>query len=253
MIGEEGSQEAFVNQLNSLYQQDVENYKQAWQLKAMSDESFWGDFLNTRADSINTLANQYGIDLKNYSNYAQAEETINIRLAESYHKLILAKNAANTMTSGSDIFTSAQFAGLNSTQKTQIDTLWAQWKKEYLQDRSSVTIAAMEQKLNTISGLDRVASTKDIAEELYHNIILLPDSQTEYDGLSNLMTWFTDSWNQYSAEYAEKVSSSFSDPGIFDSAASGMEETFDWIEMILSIYLYTFSSRNFYAACPSDS
>ena len=25
------------------------------------------------------------------------------------------------------------------------------------------------------------------------------------------------------------------------------------VKMILSIYLYTFSSRNFYAACPSDS
>ena len=34
----------------------------------------------------------------------------------------------------------------------------------------------------------------------------------------------------------------------FDSSVVGLA-----MDMILSIYLYTFSSRNFYAACPSDS
>ena len=43
-----------------------------------------------------------------------------------------------------------------------------------------------------------------------------------------------------------------------DSAVRGYDSKWRkarerFLKLILSIYLYTFSSRNFYAACPSDS
>ena len=46
--------------------------------------------------------------------------------------------------------------------------------------------------------------------------------------------------------------SGFFKQGATDTAADKMMKVLE-AEVILSISLYTFSSRNFYAACPSDS
>lgn len=243
MAGIEGSEEELINQLNQLYQIDINNYKQAWMLKAQDNKNFWVDFQNDTADTVNRLAEQYGIDLKNFDSYAQAKAALAEKISEATAKLIDADQYAINQTYSKDITQSAKIAGLSSDQKRYADNAWINWKENYLNAKLdgkeyNITAEQMAQNLERGGGL-RASSAKQLADDLYKKLITLDiDSGHTYgdayiEGLKQEQIQLESSFNQYSAQYAEKVSASFMESGELaadSSTEKSTAETFNWIE-----------------------
>lgn len=243
MAGIEGSEEELINQLNQLYQIDINNYKQAWLLKAQDNKNFWVDFQNNTADTVNRLAEQYGIDLKNFDSYAQAKAALIEKISEATAKLIDADQYVINQTYSKDITQSAKIAGLSSDQKRYANNAWINWKENYLNAKLkgkdyNITAEQMAQNLERGGGL-RASSAKQLADDLYKKLITLDiDSGHTYadayiEGLKAEQIKLESSFNQYSAQYAEKVSASFmesSELAADSSTEKSTAETFNWIE-----------------------
>lgn len=243
MAGIEGSEEALIEQLNQLYQIDINNYKQAWLLKAQDNKNFWADFQNDTADTVNRLAEQYGIDLKNFDSYTQAKAALTEKISEAAAKLLDADQYAMNQTYSKDITQSAKIAGLSSDQKRYADNAWINWKENYLNAKLNgkeynITAEQMAQNLERAGGL-RASSAKQLADDLYKKLITLDiESGHTYadayiEGLKQEEANLESSFNQYSAQYADKVAASFgeSDKLTADSSSEkSTAETFNWIE-----------------------
>ncbi|MDE7307922.1 MAG: DUF3597 family protein [Lachnospiraceae bacterium] len=238
MAGVEGSEANLIAQLNQMYEQDVNNYKSAWLLKAQYDRNFWVDFQNGSADVVNRLRDQYGVDLKNFSSYAQAKQSITAKILEAQAKIVQADLYVMRKTTG-DITRSAEVAGLTTDQKRNAQDMWTNWKDEYLNAKLNnqeylITADQMAQNLEHAGGLNP-SSAKDLAKTLYTNLMALGvDSGRGYiDGLKAELDGLDTSFETYSADYADKVSLAFDDPVKLDSSKSDKDtkETFDWIEI----------------------
>ena len=238
MAGVEGSEANLIAQLNQMYEQDVNNYKSAWLLKAQYDRSFWVDFQNGSADVVNRLRDQYGVDLKNFESYEQARRAITQKILEAQAKIVQADLYVMRKTTG-DITRSAEVAGLTTDQKRNAQDMWTNWKDEYLNAKLNnqeylITADQMAQNLEHAGGLNP-SSAKDLAKTLYTNLMALGvDSGRGYiDGLKAELDGLDTSFETYSADYADKVSLAFDDPVKLDSSKSDKDtkETFDWIEI----------------------
>ena len=238
MAGVEGSEANLIAQLNQMYEQDVNNYKSAWLLKAQYDRNFWVDFQNGSADVVNRLRDQYGVDLKNFASYAQAKQSITAKILEAQAKIVQADLYVMRKTTG-DITRSAEVAGLTTDQKRNAQDMWTNWKDEYLNAKLNhqeylITADQMAQNLEHAGGLNP-SSAKDLAKTLYTNLMALGvDSGRGYiDGLKAELDGLDTSFETYSADYADKVSLAFDDPVKLDSSKSDKDtkETFDWIEI----------------------
>ncbi len=238
MAGVEGSKANLIAQLNQMYEQDVNNYKSAWLLKAQYDRSFWVDFQNGSADVVNRLRDQYGVDLKNFESYEQARCAITQKILEAQAKIVQADLYVMRKTTG-DITRSAEVAGLTTDQKRNAQDMWTNWKDEYLNAKLNnqeylITADQMAQNLEHAGGLNP-SSAKDLAKTLYTNLMALGvDSGRGYiDGLRAELDGLDTSFETYSADYADKVSLAFDDPVKLDSSKSDKDtkETFDWIEI----------------------
>ncbi len=238
MAGVEDSEANLIAQLNQIYEQDVNNYKSAWLLKAQYDRNFWVDFQNGSADVVNRLRDQYGVDLKNFASYAQAKQSITAKILEAQAKIVQADLYVMRKTTG-DITRSAEVAGLTTDQKRNAQDMWTNWKDEYLNAKLNnqeylITADQMAQNLEHAGGLNP-SSAKDLAKTLYTNLMALGvDSGRGYiDGLRAELDGLDTSFETYTAQYADKVSLAFDDPVKLDSSKSDKDtkETFDWIKI----------------------
>lgn len=243
MAGVEGSEAELINQLNELYAQDVNNYKEAWLLKAQDDKTFWVDFQNNAAETVNKFADQYGVDLKNFDSYAQAKIALAEKIQETLAKVLEADYYVTQRTNSTDITKSAEVAGLTTDQKRNAQNLWIKWKNEYLDakmngEEYSITQDQMAQILERSGGLNN-GSAKQLAQTLYRDLVHLSidSGRSYYDSLIEESENLESAFSQYSAQYADEVSVAFDSPNKLDSSSSSTDkdtsESFDWIETAL--------------------
>ena len=70
----------FLQQLQSQYQLDSQNYYNSVLTKLQYSDAFYNSILTNNTQFVNKFLSDYGIDLKNYSSYAQAKAAIEMKL-----------------------------------------------------------------------------------------------------------------------------------------------------------------------------
>ena len=226
MNGVEGSQEALTNALKECYEQDLENYKEYLKVKYTNDSSFWQQYVNNCGDSINQLANQYGIDLKNYSTYTEAMQVMNNKLIESNEAVANARRLAMNLMTGTTT-SSATVAGLNSTQKTAIDNVWQQLVNEYSSGQvSEDSYSTIEQRLLNLNlGINQNIA-KNLAAQFRQQLVHLPKSTI----LDSLKTEVESGFDGYVANYVDNFDLSSLSLDSLKEDSSSSKEDFDWVE-----------------------
>lgn len=226
MNGVEGSQEALTNALKECYEQDLENYKEYLKVKYTNDSSFWQQYVNNCGDSINQLANQYGIDLKNYSTYTEAMQVMNNKLIESNEAVANARRLAMNLMTGTAT-SSATVAGLNSTQKTAIDNVWQQLVNEYSSGQvSEDSYSTIEQRLLNLNlGINQNIA-KNLAAQFRQQLVHLPKSTI----LDSLKTEVESGFDGYVANYVDNFDLSSLSLDSLKEDSSSSKEDFDWVE-----------------------
>lgn len=66
----------FFDELNVLYNHDINNYANYVIEKQSNDTGFWNGVLNDAQNAVNEFSEKYGVDLKNYATYTAAKEAI---------------------------------------------------------------------------------------------------------------------------------------------------------------------------------
>lgn len=72
----QATQEEIFKALEIAYEHDVDNYRNAMLEKEMDNEDFYSSWLAGNAETVNDLAEQYGIDARNYKTFAGLKEAI---------------------------------------------------------------------------------------------------------------------------------------------------------------------------------
>ncbi len=84
-----------ISALEEVYNDDIKNYKNAVQAKALASESFYQNLLDNNAKFVNDYKDKYGIDLKNYKTAEEAKVAIQAQ-AEAQKRNEITKTVRQT-------------------------------------------------------------------------------------------------------------------------------------------------------------
>lgn len=80
--GVEGAEANLISALDKMYAQDLDNYKEYYQLKQGNDTTWYNNYITTNDNWVKELKDNYGLDLKNYHTYLEAKSAIETKIRD---------------------------------------------------------------------------------------------------------------------------------------------------------------------------
>lgn len=173
------SGEDVVNRLRFAYENDVKSHEEAVKSKLYEDTNYYNQLQQMNGSCINKLASEYGIDLSNYQNYAEAKLAI-----EQAFLTTKAKNWA-------DYYDAENKKWVGSVKN--ITTYAKQLKAEglYTDETINLIVAQKQQEymdtVNAVNALSHLDFSSDLTDysKYYYDNYLLGDNVNNGSGTSS--------------------------------------------------------------------
>ena len=166
-----------IDALEEQYKKDLNNYGLYMANKQKDDEQFYTDIKKSLSDDLIEKANQYGIDLKNYSTFAEAKLAIDAKYIEARNELENASSVHDNTIEGvqQGLPTLMAFKSLDRKNIAEQEVL----DVEQL-------IADFESEVGAIvGGFDKNVTTNDFLQEIDWIASSVEHAQKKVDDLNN--------------------------------------------------------------------